>query len=169
MKLKFNRKNYSGFTLLELLIATALIIIGGLALFLLGVNIILASQASQAQFVAANLGAEAIEVIRNIRDTNWLSEADWRQNLADGDYLVEYNDEGADIVLIAGGTDTCDTPFLRLDNGFYNYTSGTPTFFHRKVSLSTGPDYLKVESSVCFKKRGKTSTIHLETWLYNWK
>jgi len=68
------RRN-SGFTLLEGIIATGIIgaaLIVGITLALSNLN---AARANANRIIAANLAREGIEVIRNVRDSNWMRRA----------------------------------------------------------------------------------------------
>ncbi len=64
--------NQSGFTLLELLVALTIITVGLFAvwsLFLANYN---SEKEARSRVIAVNLAREGIEVVRNIRDSNWM-------------------------------------------------------------------------------------------------
>ncbi|MFH0873480.1 MAG: prepilin-type N-terminal cleavage/methylation domain-containing protein [Candidatus Komeilibacteria bacterium] len=69
--LNFNH-HHRGFTLLEGIIAMAVITIGLVAGITLTVVNISSAQNNERRIVAANLAREGIEAIRNMRDSNWL-------------------------------------------------------------------------------------------------
>ena len=76
-------KTRSGFTLIETLVAVSVISVG-----FVGELVLLAKSASQAsalrhRVVGARLAEEGLEVVRNIRDSNWLRSLNWRDGLAD--------------------------------------------------------------------------------------
>ncbi|MBI2411533.1 MAG: prepilin-type N-terminal cleavage/methylation domain-containing protein [Candidatus Kerfeldbacteria bacterium] len=62
----------AGFTLLETIVAVGIIAIGVLSLILLSTTSILAARKMNNQFLAANFAREGIEIVRSIRDANWL-------------------------------------------------------------------------------------------------
>lgn len=67
-----SRPNELGFTLIEGIVASGIIstaLIVGLAL---AYSNLTASRANSDRIIAANLAREALEVVRNIRDSNWL-------------------------------------------------------------------------------------------------
>lgn len=64
--------NQHGFTLLEAILAIAIIITGLVALLTLARLSILAADSSANRIRAVAYAQEAMEIIRNIRDTNWL-------------------------------------------------------------------------------------------------
>lgn len=67
-----------GFTLLEVIIAIFLITVGITAVLLLITKTLGAMSLSFSQLKAAYLAQEGIEVIRNIRDTNWVEGNEWK-------------------------------------------------------------------------------------------
>lgn len=72
-----------GFTLLEVVVAIGVIVTGvmaGLTLTAYNLNI---SVASERKLVAANLAREGVEVVRGIRDSNWLAGQAWETGLTD--------------------------------------------------------------------------------------
>ena len=81
------KRNF-GQGLLEMVIAVALVIaIVVSVLFLVNTNLT-GQKESEFQIVAANLAREGIEVVRNIRDSNWLAQINnpnirWDEGLAD--------------------------------------------------------------------------------------
>lgn len=70
--IKAKGKENKGFTLIELITALSLISIALVAVISLLVSTLKTSKASKDELIAANLAREGIELIRNIRDTNWL-------------------------------------------------------------------------------------------------
>jgi type II secretory pathway pseudopilin PulG len=81
----------SGQTLLELVIAAGVISISTLAAITLIIRTITVGTGSQMKTEASNYAREGVEVVRMIRDSNWL-RAD--QNLPDGDDgLTKWDDE----------------------------------------------------------------------------
>ncbi len=42
--------------------------------------------------IAYQLAQEGVELIRQVRDTNWRTERNWNENLAVGNYYMDYTD-----------------------------------------------------------------------------
>ena len=61
-----------GFTLLEVIVAILVVIVGVLAAYTVTQKIIFYTYRSSSRLTAAYLAQEGIEIVRNIRDTNWL-------------------------------------------------------------------------------------------------
>ncbi|MCG2690012.1 hypothetical protein L6252_01900 [Candidatus Parcubacteria bacterium] len=111
-------------------------------------------------FKASQLSQEGIELVRNIRDKNWLFYQDWRTDLqacALG-CEMDYNDAGLSNWLNRS---------LKIDsNGFYNYETGSNSLFKRKITISQVSDALKVKSEVFWQNETFTTIDMLYDW-YN--
>jgi len=157
-------KNKKGFTLLEIIIAMGIIIsvlTSSLVLVTLSIN---STKTTRSKIIAINLSQEGLEIVRNIRDNNWLNyrrtALNWRDGLAPGDYRVQYNSSALLTFSV--------TP-LRIDNGFYQYDNGNSTLFYRKITIEhIGNNQIRVISEVTWSERGRSNVISAETRLYNW-
>ncbi len=155
-------KNNKGFTLLETIVAVGLIIVGLVAALTLITTSLFYVSNIQDRLVTANLVAEGIEVVRNIRDNNWLQNRAWNSGLTDGDYQAAYN---------SMALSSYDGFPLLLDfNGPYNYASGAATLYVRKISITNiSANEIKVVSTVAWQRRGITYSSSAEDHLFNWK
>ncbi|OGD31083.1 hypothetical protein A3A25_03565 [Candidatus Azambacteria bacterium RIFCSPLOWO2_01_FULL_46_26] len=166
-------QNNKGFSLLETVVALGILVVGiGGAVGLVAQS--LASiEAIKNKVISANLAQEGIEVVRNLRDENWLNDVHWRGEgggilLADGDYRVQYN-----ATALTSFTDT----FLQTNssgyygyNNEYGYLGGSDTVFKRKITISMISDtQIKVISRVDWTEKGRVKFIEIEDRLYNWK
>ena len=160
--IKFKNK---GFTVLELLTSILVISIGVLTAYSVTQRIFAQTIDSANRIQAVYLAKEGIEVVRNIRDTNWVEgNPDWDDGLTAGDWEADYNTAGTI-------NDTYDGDFLRIDStGFYSYSAGTATKFKRKITISSvAIDEIKVEVEVSWQKRGKDHSLTVQENLYDWK
>lgn len=148
------------FTLIEILIAITVITLGVVGSYMAITRVASLTFSNSFRFVASRLAQEGIELVSNIRDTNWIKITDWDNGLTDGDYQVQYD---KDALLTYS-----DTP-LKIDtNGFYNYDSGSSTRFTRKVTIThINPDEIKVKVQIAWP--GRSSPLEVEEHLYNWK
>jgi len=167
--LKFNNKNKS-FTLLEVIITIFVITVGILSAYTVVQEIVFYTYRVSSRFTAAYLAKEGIEIVRNIRDTNFLDLADppWNQNLGAGNYEADYEDS-----TLTSCPDPCtyenDLSFLRIEGGFYKYSvSGTQTQFKRKITITDEIDYLNVSVLIEWKKGDKDYSLTVQENLYNW-
>lgn len=151
-----------GFTLIELLIATSVIVVGIGGAFMSVQQGISAIDYCNSRFIAAFLAQEGVEIIKNIRDTNFLESNSWDNGLSDGDYEVQYI-----APRIAIYSDSC---LVKNEHDFYNYTSGNNTKFKRKIQItSASPDKLELEIFIYWSKRGGGyHELILKQYIYNW-
>lgn len=168
----------NGFTLIETLVAVSVISIG-----FVGALVLLAKSASQASILrqrvtGARLAEEGLEVVRNIRDSNWLRNLGWRDGLADTGAsvaLVNYNSLSLDTSPSAASRDC-----LNYSGGFYVHPAAIEscnTPFKRHIELTTGPadpdlrgaQPLIVASVVSWPEKAQTQTITVLDYLYDWK
>lgn len=93
VKLKSN--SLKGQTLIELVVAISVILVGVVSTLVLTIATIKGGKATKTQVIAANLAREGIEVVRMVRDSNWLKiesnagqPSEWDANLKIGtDYI----------------------------------------------------------------------------------
>lgn len=127
----------SGFTVIELILAIFILSVGIIGVFYAFSQITILTSASQDRLTAAYLAQEGAEIIRNIRDGNWINYAeDWQENL--------YNCEtgaGCQLDYTSARTSflrpyTIEGDYLNIDSsGFYSYNSGAQTKFKRRVKI----------------------------------
>jgi Tfp pilus assembly protein PilV len=130
------------FTLIEILIALSLLMIGVVGVFRVVQNITFFSQINSSKLIATYLTQEGIEVVRNNRDSNWLKGDTWDSNLVR------------------------ELPLIRfpLDQKFTRNVTTTPT------TTPDGSDkIIIVEVNVSWRERGKEYSVIAQTHLYNWK
>jgi len=158
------RQNMAGFTLLETIVAAGVIVVGLVSSLTLINNSLVLSFSFQDRLIAANLAAEGIEVVRNIRDNNWLQSLSWDNGLSNGNYNVSYSS----LSLIPYS----DVPLrLNFSNGIYDYSSGSDqTIFKRIISITNLSAYeMRVVSTVNWQRRNRSYSITVEDHLFNWK
>jgi prepilin-type N-terminal cleavage/methylation domain-containing protein len=170
---KFNSTPSKAFTLIETMVSLMMISVA-----LLGIYAAIAKYTQQTKqvkenYIASLLGQEGIEIIRNLRDTNWITggRAAFSTGLISsncnvdgtGGWRVDYlATSTADLV-----SNTAPVPYLYTNdtNGFYNYTSGTVTPYKRQICVVEDGDILHV--SVVIYWTSHSTTIKED--LYNWK
>ena len=153
-----------GFTFLELVIVFFVVTVGILGVFRFVSYPIFYSSLSKSRLTATYLAQEGIEIVRNLRDENWLNNKSWNDGLGAGDYRADYDD----LVLFSDNVGR----YLNIENlsGFYGYSGGTQTKFTRKITIDdTNPEFLKVSVEVNWKEKGKAQTpIIIQGNLYDW-
>jgi len=156
------KQNQAGFTLLEVIIAMFIILVGLVGILTLANLSLKSASLSKMRLIASGLAQEGIEVVRNMRKSQ-LEWDDWYNGVSNGDYRVQYN--SASLLSFA------ETP-LKLDkaSGLYQYDSGDRTPFYRKVTLSKiSNNEVKVVVEVKWQLKGGWHYLTLEDRLWNWK
>jgi len=160
------------FTLIETIVAVSLLASGILVLYGSAARLIYWATENSTHFTASYLAQEGIEIVRNIRDSNWVEDDEisgsipWNDGLGAGTYYAQYDD--AELTAAAEG----DIPNLEVnDNGRYGYeTLGLPgpgidtSNYKRVIEINTQTDILEI---ICTVSWGESS-VEIEENLYNW-
>lgn len=161
-----------GFTLLESMVAIAIFSIGvSTAVFVITQSINVGTRTKN-KIIAANLTQEGIEVVRNIRDRNWLAGRPWTEGIdALTDACLQWN---SDYNTIDGACTSGAN--ISFDAGFQHYIqTASSAQFSRAITTQLipqdtpnpgDPERLQVVSSVTC---GTNCSITAEDYLYNWK
>lgn len=161
--MKTIKKNSAGFTIIESMIAIALLLIGITGMITL-INRSLGFTTNVFnKLTASNLAQEGVEIIRNIRDTNWLNNQDWDNGLVDGTYQAGYSSKTLQIFT--------DLPLLYDETtGLFNYDAGTETLYKRKIEIKHLSDNeIRIQTIVSWtSKGGSVFDTVVEDHLYNW-
>ncbi|KPJ71791.1 hypothetical protein AMJ50_00425 [Parcubacteria bacterium DG_74_3] len=177
------RKNnsHTGFTMMEVLAAIFVITTGILGVFSLVQQVISLTTISSSRLVATYLTQEGLEIVRNIRDTNWLqarsATTTWEDGLPLGDWEADYTTVTFSNTFyfencsdFGHNCDTYDGDFLKINGGFYNYSSGINTKYKRKITIARGSriEILNISVEVSWEERGRTHKVTTTGELYNW-
>ncbi|RLC38233.1 hypothetical protein DRH27_02760 [Candidatus Falkowbacteria bacterium] len=172
-------KNKKGFSILEAVVAFYLITMGMVGLLSLVTFSIKTQYITKNMVTGSQLAQEGIELVRNIRDTNWLKHDDWIDGdgfdsdtdiLQDDNYIIDYTGSIDDFVTTNNEAGTR----LYLDgNGFYVHDSvppNKPTAFYRIIEVNeiVLDEQLNVTSRVRWSAGGQNHEYVAETELYNW-
>lgn len=176
----------AGFTLVETIIAIFILTIGILTIY--GVFFDMSRQAKNQSnsLIASYLAQEGIEIVKNMRDTNWITNyaGYWLEGIDNGSCLGGCNFEadfktGTPYQIIELRPYGTDGNFLNIDDSnVYSYNPDYPeTIFKRKITI-TGPlkvyssdDYfssLKVSALVMWNYKGDDYSVQMEEFIYNW-
>ena len=182
--------NNKGFSILEASIVMGVVSIGLLGVFSLILQNIQVQKVNKNMLVASMLAQEGLELVRNIRDDNWIASpaVAWDLNIAgwgNNDFTVDYtmalanandSDNDGDIM------EEANTKLYKNSaNNFYTHTAAgnTATQYYRLITVddidASSPadgidDYYKVKSHVQWKdSKGALKDYIAETYLYNWR
>lgn len=170
------KKRQKAFTLIEVLVAITILIVGIISGFVLVTRALYNVAVIKDRLTASFLAQEGIELTRQIRDSNFLrilngEPANWMDGLGGGIYIIESKvDSEESIGLVDIGED--ENRFFFYDNvlKIYNYNdNGEPTTFIRKIEIETiSNDEIRVESIMQWKTRTIDFDLTVEDHLYNW-
>ncbi|MBI4709463.1 MAG: hypothetical protein HY764_04675 [Candidatus Portnoybacteria bacterium] len=162
------RTSQKGFSLLDVIVAIGIITIAFFTILGLFQYVSLSSRYSSDRFIAANLAQEGIEIVRSIRDSNWLSGDAWNQCVDNGvpcptgDYQADYNDSWLTLV---------SNTKLYIKDGYYSHdATGTETKFRRSMHIDDNcsdpaVECIRVVSEVIWDDN---YSFKIEDYLYNW-
>ena len=178
MKTKISSEK--GFTLIETIGAVFVMTIGVIGSYYIVQYSISSNNYARAKLTASSLAQEGIEIVRNIRDSNWLEmryglDTQWNDDLGVGEYEGDYQidtEENPQTLMVC--VNPCsyagNLRFLRSNAGFYNYSEGEDTIFKRKISIVQSTDsFIEVVVGVFWESSGeKMNYVSVQEILYNW-
>lgn len=166
--IKIFPKDLTGFTLIELIITIGVLTIGILGSFSLAIANSNNNKANKDRVIAGNLAREGLELVRNIRDSNWLRldsniscdggaticSFDSR-SLEDRFILVDYNNysEGVSICAAYSSLEECLNN-CRNDNSCLLYIDGQTFYSHDNSGISTNFYRVVHIRSICLDASG---------------
>ncbi|MDX9892820.1 MAG: hypothetical protein RB292_00195 [Patescibacteria group bacterium] len=182
-------KSKIGQSLLEVVFSIAILLMVVMAVLALTIGNISGQKESESQVIANNLAREAIEVIRNIRDSNWLAGRNWDEGLAAGSQAIVAFDRQANTWSLQ--FDTSNWDLYISPQGSYSHevladsqlTSFRRVVYFSDICLSAGGQEeirddcgggqtkigAKLTAEVSWNDRGKNRRIKIEDLLYAWK
>ena len=152
-------KNVLGFSLVETVVATAIVltaVVGPVSI--IGDSIHKLYYAKD-EIIAINLAQEAIEVVRQIRDSNMINGDTWDTGFTFSSYVVDVLDDPA--LIYCNGCD--QKVYYSSADGLYRQGAVfTPTQFSRIVTIDTigpGVDERNITATVTWTTGGDGGTI----------
>ncbi len=175
-----NLNKNSGFSLLESVVAIFIVSMALVSILAVSQTTIRAQTINKNAIVASMLAQEGLELVRNVRDTNWRSlppAANWYDNIVhDGTYTI-YSKPSDNSIIIDDTPDAISDSGCLLyqdANGYYVHSAaGTATIYRRLITIDnyssyTTDHYLKVTCLVQAQAPGNVYTYKASTILYDW-
>ncbi len=155
-----------GLTLIELVIAVFIIAVGTVGAFSVLQKVIVSTTLSSSRLTASYLAQEGVEIIRNIRDTNWVFVTpSWDDNInVDSSNYLDYQSS-------AFPDSACVGDYLKFDEslGFYICNPPSDGKFKRTITVvKPEADKMEVTVQVEWKELGGAHSITVQENLYNW-
>lgn len=192
-------KSESGQSLVEMIVAIAIILTGLIGAISLTISNLTGSAEAGSRVVATNLAKEGIEVARNIRDTNWLEDEAWDEDLylgtdftaiavfnpATAEWSLDFspasvNDAAAKLYLSAdnlylqdmtppAGQATLYSRLISLDPICFNETTKVETTSGSACGVGETKIGIRVKAEVVWNQSGRSRGLTIEDRLYNWR
>lgn len=163
---KENKIEKRGFTLIEVITVLLVISLGMIGVLSLIVQNIQSQSLNKNTLIAYQLAQEGVELIRQVRDTNWRESLDWRENLSSGKYYMDY------ISTMPHQASDQGSGNLAQDlNGMYVSNPGATLGkgFSRIIALEDSGEGMLVNSSIFWSDHGRSYVYSLDTILYDWR
>lgn len=166
-------KNIKAFTIIEVIIAVFILTFGVVGVFGLIQIITTFTYDISSRLTAVYLAQEGIEIIRNIRDSNWL-EKRYNQSLTWDDGISTLASYSLDYQSSVFPDSSCSGDYLKFDGSYYNCKpasgSNIQTNFKRQINLSK-PEAGKMVAAVTVSwvTPHATQQVTAETELYDWR
>jgi type II secretory pathway pseudopilin PulG len=170
MKIKKISKN-SGISILEVVVAIMIIAMGMIGVLSLVIQNVEAQYINKNVLMASGLSQEGLELVRNIRDLNWLTpENTWSQDIVgDGTYIIDYGGL-ASINMAINSIDEAGARLYVDNNGLYTHTvTATATNFYRLITVVDNTNYLDIKCAIRWKDGTQSHDYVAETYLYDWR
>ena len=164
-------KNNLGISILEVIVAMMIIALGLVGVLSLVIQNVKAQYINKNVLIASGLAGEGLELVRNVRDLNWLTVGNWKKDIVgDGDYIIDYGGRAS----INKAVDSLNEAGARLytdSNGFYTHLSAgnAPTNFYRLITVIDNTDYLDIKCVIRWQEGTQNHDYTVETYLYNWR
>ncbi len=164
-----NKDKKAGFTMIEMIAAIFVVSVGIMGVFSLVSQTISYISIISSRLTAIYLSQEGMEVIRNIRDSNFLKinkgeEGNWDDGLLTGGphYNFDYRSQS-----IPDNTNCSGNDYLDINGGFYKcLVSGR---FQREAQITKiEDDKIEVVIEVSWQERGRTHKVVVREDLYQW-
>jgi type II secretion system protein I len=168
-----------GFTLIETLVALVIFATSITALISVTGSGVANTNYAKNKFIASYLAQEGVEMVRNIRDNNWLFGGRTWADFVDPTNGVGHCLTNCEIDSKTLAVTSCADQkgcqlyydYSNQGDGFYTYSGTTSSPFRRKIMVQNGIDSInqaKVTTEVSWTKGGATYTTTFSEYLFDW-
>ena len=171
-------KLVGGFTLIETLVAIGVLTLAISGVITLTYQSIRAASLSKNRIIAFNLAEEGVELVRNIRDSNFISSGgdDWMIGL-DPCFSPNFCYIDSTDMDITQCTGSCPVLKRHATTKILNYNSGDNTIYTRKITLfdvgdydgDSDPDEVRVRVEILWNESFTSKNFVLEANLFKWR
>jgi prepilin-type N-terminal cleavage/methylation domain-containing protein len=157
------------FSLIEIMAVLLIVSLGIIGIANLSTQSIQAQTINRGSIIAYQLAQEGLEIVRQIRDTNWLQGRNWKTGLASGTYCFDYSNP---VLRPVASLNECKLYFD--SNNWYYAPTIVPSSvvfskIRRVVVIDAATSSANVKVIVSWDDRNKIIHYEAETQLYDWK
>lgn len=156
-------KHNFGFTIIESTVAIFILTAGILGAFSFISHFTEYSSISTMRLTASYLAQEGVEIIKNIRDINYLEGESWNKGFSTSSFdgQADYTDTALSAY---------DSSYLNIDSSdFYSYDSGSQSLFQRKINVATSTsDNAYIVVTVYWSEKGRSHEVEVQEEITSW-
>lgn len=164
-------KSEKGFSLAELIIVLGILTMGLLGIVSLIFQNMQVESLTKNYLIASVLAQEGVEVVRNIRDENWIANppVDWLLNIQPGTFAVDYRGRSSVNTTPNINGEPGTQLFLNSSSLYSHFSTIRNTAFYRLITVVDEGDYILLTSDVMWSGRFGEKHYTINTTLYNWR
>jgi prepilin-type N-terminal cleavage/methylation domain-containing protein len=156
-----------GFTLVETLVAIAILMVAIVGPFYMLQQAITSANAARDQLIASSLAQEGVEYVYFVRNNNFLASRSWLNGLTGCSAAAGCTIDAAASSITACSSSGCAP--LSMVGTLYTHASGVPSKFTRSVRIQqVGTTQVKVTVTVTWSTSRAAYSIVVVEDLYNW-
>jgi prepilin-type N-terminal cleavage/methylation domain-containing protein len=141
----------SGFTIIEIMVSIVVFCVGIIAAYVLISSSISLSMAARDEIIASNLAREQIELVKNVRDSNWLRHEIWNK-------ITDYITSGDNV--FETGVYTIENNYSPLSPFPISITKIDPTAFSSNTLTRTEIKANHASLALCLDTQKRTVYCH---------
>ncbi len=158
-----------GFSLLETTVALAVLITSIIGPLTLASFSLRSASVAKNSLVAAGLAQEGFELVRTMRSSNILKNIDWLTGLG---FCLDSSGCSIDAkdLSVSNCGAACQDLLFDPSLNLYNYGTGNPTAFSRKIKITetVAGREMKVDVTIFWKEKFGTQSFALSGSLFHW-
>jgi type II secretory pathway pseudopilin PulG len=164
-------KTISAFTLLETLVAVAVLLMSLLGPFSIAQQSLKSAYYARDQVTAYYLAQEGIEFVRAVRDQNYLAGSAWLTGIDAVCTDVPCQVDFPNFTYAACPNGACSPIRISANGGLFNHESGESSKFTRYVTLTPvagNPDTMIASVTISWRSAGVSRVFTLQERLFDW-
>lgn len=159
--MRTNASSRKGSALVEAIVGISIVLLAMSAIISMVVRAFSINNDISNRFIATNLSAEGVELMKYYLITDW-------ESVGSGFYEVQYDCDSPACITTRGGLSDRYL-LLNKNTGLYEYATGVTTPFKRTVVVDWASGYAKIASVVQWVYKGEAHEVQMDEKLYLWR